>query len=256
MRVLDDGRPIFAGAGDGDDRIGRGPWARWLATAVVRDESSPRAERGRILARSGHVHTVVVDVGQITALVIGSGGNEYRVSLAAEPIAPRVWSAVVGSPRGRELFRSAAEGREQSLQLEHVMTVDWEEPLVPPSRSVRTSCTCPDGDFAGRCKHVFALAYVVAAAIDDDPAIMLEWRGCAPVDDEGPSAAPVRSRPVGDRPAGDPWAVGTLPVLAPARPLPVGSVLKRLGDSGLVVDGIDLREALEPAYEAFAAGGH
>jgi len=247
MKVLNDGRPIFAG--DDDDRIGRGPWARWLATSVVRDESSPRAERGRILARSGHVHTVVVDVGEITALVIGSGGAEYRASLSAEPIPPRVWSAVVGTPRGRELFQAAAEGKEQSLQLEHVMTVDWEEPLVPPARAVRSSCTCPDADFAGRCKHVFALAYVVAAAIDDDPAILLEWRGCRPVDQEETPAPEQRHRPVGD-----PWAAGVLPVLSPARPLPVGSVLKRLGDSGLVVDGIDLREALEPAYEAFAAG--
>jgi len=247
MKVLNDGRPIFAG-GD-DERIGRGPWARWLATSVVRDESAPRAERGRILARSGHVHTVVVDVGEITALVIGSGGSEYRVSLRAEPISPRLWSAVVGTPRGKELFRAAAEGREQSLQLEHVMTVDWEEPLVPPARAVRTSCTCPDGDFAGRCKHVFALAYVVAAAIDDDPAILLEWRGCAPID-EAEDAQP--APPVRRRPAGDPWAVGALPRLGPPRPLPVGSVLKRLGDSGLVVDGIDLREALEPAYAAFA----
>jgi hypothetical protein len=254
MTLVNEGRPIFV-TGD-DDRIGRGPWARWVATSVVPDEASPRAERGRILARTGHVHSVRVVPGEISALVIGSSGAEYAVSLAAAPVPPRVWAAVVGSTRGRTLFEAAAAGREQSLQLEHVMTVDWEEPLVPPSRSVRTSCTCPDGDFAGRCKHVFALAYVVAAAIDGDPAIMLEWRGCAPVVDEGPSAAPVRTRPVGDRPAGDPWAVGTLPVLAPARPLPVGSVLKRLGDSGLVVDGIDLREALEPAYEAFAAGGH
>jgi len=35
VKVLNDGRPIFAG-GD-DERIGRGPWARWLATSVVRD---------------------------------------------------------------------------------------------------------------------------------------------------------------------------------------------------------------------------
>ena len=52
---------------------------------------------------------------------------------------------------------------------------------------------------------------------------------------------------------GDPWAVGSLPTLAAARALPVGSVLKRLGASGLVVDGVDLRDALEPAYAAFAA---
>ena len=77
--VLNDGRPIFA-AGDGD-RIGNGPWARWLATSIVPDESSPRAERGRVLARTGHVHSVSVERVDITARVIGSAGAEYRVGL-------------------------------------------------------------------------------------------------------------------------------------------------------------------------------
>ena len=36
MMVLNEGRPVFVG-GDGD-RIGRGPWARWLATSIVPDE--------------------------------------------------------------------------------------------------------------------------------------------------------------------------------------------------------------------------
>jgi hypothetical protein len=53
-------------------------------------------------------------------------------------------------------------------------------------------------------------------------------------------------------PTGDAWTAGTLPELGPPRALPVGSVLKRLGKSGLVVDGVDLRDALEPAYAAFA----
>ena len=176
MTVLNEGRPVFV---DGDDdRIGRGPWARWLATSVVPDEGSPRAERGRILARTGHVHSVSVVEGAITAQVIGSGGDEYRVGLAADPVSPRVWAAVIGSPRGRTLFEAAAAGRDQSLQLEHVMTVDWDEPLIPPARSVRLSCTCPDADYSGACKHVIALAYVVADAIDADPSLLLEWRGC------------------------------------------------------------------------------
>jgi uncharacterized Zn finger protein len=242
MTTLGDGRPVFV-EGDGE-RIGRGPWARWLATSVVPDESSPRAERGRILARTGHVHSVTVAEGSISALVIGSAGTEYRVELAATPVAPRVWAAVIGSPRGRTLFESAAAGREQSLQLEHVMTVDWDEPLVPPSRSVRRSCTCPDADYSGVCKHVAALAYVVADAIDADPSLLLAWRGCV--------ASPEKQRTREVEPACDPWAAGPLPALAEARALPVGSVLKRLGASGLVVDGVDLRDALEPAYASFA----
>ncbi len=177
--------------------------------------------------------------------MIGSGGAEYRVGLAADPVSPRVWAAVIGSPRGRTLFEAAAAGREQSLQLEHAMTVDWEEPLIPPARSVRRSCTCPDADYSGACKHVMALAYVVADAIDTDPSLLLTWRGC--------TAEATRERvPVAAAPSGDPWAAGTLPELGPARALPVGSVLKRLGASGLVVDGVDLRDALGPAYAAFA----
>ena len=243
MTVLNGGQPIFV-EGDGD-RIGRGPWARWLATAVVPDEGSPRAERGRILARSGHVHSVSVAEREISAHVIGSTGTDYRVGLVADPVAPRVWAAVIGSLRGRTLFEAAAAGREQSLQLAHVMTVDWDEPLVPPGRSVRRSCTCPDADRSESCKHVIALAYVVAAAIDNEPSLLLEWRGCS-------TRARAEVEKTLGHPVGDPWAAGQLPLLGAARALPVGSVLKRLGASGLVVDGIDLRDALEPAYAAFA----
>ena len=243
MTVLNEGRPVFA---DGDDdRIGRGPWARWLATSIVPDESSPRAERGRILARTGHVHSVSVVEGTITAQVIGSSGAEYRVGLAADTVSPRVWAAVIGSPRGRTLFEAAAAGRDQSLQLEHTMTVDWEEPLIPPARSVRLSCTCPDAGYSGACKHVIALAYVVADAIDNDPSLLLTWRGCT-------TEATREQVPIAAARSGDPWAAGRLPELGPPRALPVGSVLKRLGASGLVVDGLDLRDALEPAYAAFA----
>jgi hypothetical protein len=243
VTVLNDGRPIFV-AGDAD-RIGRGPWARWLATAVAPDEGSPRAERGRILAHTGHVHSVSVAVGEITAQVIGSAGTEYGVGLAADPVAPRVWAAVTGSLRGRTLFEAAAAGQEQSLQLEHVMTVDWDEPLIPPARSLRRSCTCPDATRNETCKHVYALAYVFADAIDSDPSLLLEWRGCSTEADGAVPRAP-------EQPVGDPWAAGQLPELGGARALPVGSVLKRLGASGLVVDGVDLRDALEPAYSAFA----
>ena len=111
---------------------------------------------------------------------------------------------------------------------------------------MRRSCTCPDADRSGTCKHVIALAYVFADAIDDDPSLLLEWRGCSAVEEP---REPVALRP---EPTADAWTAGTLPELGPARPLPVGSVLKRLGRSGLVVDGTDLRDALEPAYAAFA----
>jgi hypothetical protein len=112
--------------------------------------------------------------------------------------------------------------------------------LAPASVTVRRSCTCPDGSFAGACKHVAAVAFALADAIDRDPSLFLRWRGCEPV-----AARSARAR--------DPWEAGPLPEPRPLRALPPGAVLKRLGRSGIRVAGVDLAEALEPAYEAFAA---
>ena len=90
------------------------------------------------------------------------------------------------------------------------------------------------------CKHIAAVAFTVADAIDRDPALLLRWRGCAPVE-------PPASR------SGDPWLAGPLPAARSPRALPPGIVVKRLGRSGIRVGGRDLADALEPAYRAFAA---
>jgi hypothetical protein len=92
------------------------------------------------------------------------------------------------------------------------------------------------------CKHVAAVAFVVADAVDSDPSLLLRWRGCEPV-------APPAAR------SGDPWLAGALPLPRPVRALPPGAVVKRLGRSGIRVGGRDLAEALEPAYRAFARVG-
>jgi uncharacterized Zn finger protein len=247
--VLDDGRPVHVEGGD--ERIGRGPWARLLATAVVPDEASARAERGRTLALSGHVHTVTIGRGRISARVIGSGEAEYDVTLTAEAIPPRTWAAVSGSPRARPLIAAALAGKAQSMHLQHEMLVDWEEPLVPPARAIRHTCTCPDADFSDICKHVAAVGYVVADAVDRDPSLLLRWRGCAPAAAGSQPQPEPATRPAA--PSADAWEAGPMPVLGPARTLPVGAVLKRLGESGIRVDDEELVSALRPAYASFAA---
>ena len=174
--VLDDGRPIVAKSER--DRIARGPWARLLAAAVVGDEASPTAERGRVLARGGAVHTVRVARGELSA-VVADGAEERTTTIAADRVPPRIWAAVARSARGNATLEAGVEGRQQSVHLEHLMTVDWEQPLVPPARALRRSCTCPA---AGACEHVAALAYVLAYAIDSDPSLLLRFRGCESAD--------------------------------------------------------------------------
>ena len=245
--MSDDGvLPILIDEGDAlvveddGDRIGAGPWARWLASAVVPDESSARAERGRTLARAGAVDSVTLGPGTIAARVTGSTGTRYDVSIEAPPVTTRTWHETTRAARGRSGLAAAVEGRAQSVHLAHLMTTEQGASLAPSPAAVRRSCTCPDADYSGACKHVAAVAFAVADAIDRDPSLFLRWRGCVPV--EAPAA---RSR--------DRWEAGALPEPRHVRALPPGAVLKRLGRSGIRVAGVDLADALTPAYAAFAA---
>ncbi|MHB1244199.1 MAG: hypothetical protein ACYC1P_12510 [Gaiellaceae bacterium] len=220
------------------ERIGSGPWARLLASAVVPDESSSSAERGRRLA--GFVEDLAVETGAVTARVAGCD-----VRLAAEPVPPRIWTAMTRYARNHPQLEAGVVGTAQSVHLEHLMVVDWEQPLVPPTRALARECSC---DACGACEHVAAVAYAFALEIDRDPSALLRWRGCVPGAVE-PEPEKVPPAPIG---AGD-WEAGELPALGPPRPLPVGAVLKRLGPSGIRIGARDLTDVLERAYASFAA---
>lgn len=221
--------------------LGKGPWARLVATAVVRDEGSSAAERGRQLVREGRVRDLAIEVRIVRARV-----GECEVSLGTDTVPPRIWAALALSARGNPQLEAAVAGRAQSVHLEHVLTMDWERPLVPRARELALRCTCDRGG----CEHVAALAYAFAEEIDRDPAALLRWRGVDAV--EEPEPEPVVE--VADVPL-EAWEAGALPAPRPLRPLPVGAVLKRLGPSGLRVGDGDLADVLERAYAEFAKIG-
>jgi len=237
------------------ERIGRGPWARLLASAVVRDEGSSVAERGRTLVREGQVGPIAVEQGTLAAEVAG-----HSASITALPVPPRIWAAMTRFAQGNRPLEDAVEGRAQSVHLEHLMIEDWSEPLVPRSYDLGRLCTC---DREAPCEHVAALAFAVADAIDAEPSLLLRWRGCVTGAElpqvtgaelpEERAVAPAPERAV--EPANDdddPWRAGALPDLRPPRPLPVGAVLKRLGSSGLKLRGEDVADVLQRAYASFA----
>ena len=234
----------MAGAGAGLTRSGHGPWARLLATAVVRDEGSSDAERARALVREGELGPVTVEQGTLAANVAG-----HSVTITAKPVPPRIWAAMARFARGNRPLEEAVAGRAQSVHLEHLMLEDWSEPLVPRPYELGRSCTCGED----RCVHVAALAFAVADGIDADPSLLLRWRGCIaePELAEETAVAPSPEQAV-DLTDDDPWRAGTLPEPRPLRPLPVGAVLKRLGPSGLQLRGEDLADVLQRAYASFA----
>ena len=228
------------------ERPGHGPWARLLASAVVRDEGSAVAERGRAFVREGAVGTIEVREGTLSASV-----NGCSAAISAKPVPPRIWAAMTRFARGNRPVEEAVAGRLQSVHLDHVMIEDWSEPLVPRSYELGRTCSCDiDGE---PCEHVAALAYAVANGIDADPSLLLRWRGCVaapvlPVE----AAIPSTPEPAPDLTDDDPWRAGVLPEPRPLRPLPIGAVLKRLGPSGLKLRGEDLSVVLQRAYASFA----
>ncbi len=217
---------------------GKGPWARLFATAVVPDESSSVAEHGRRLVDS--VESMVAEAGTLSASVDGC-----EVTIAAEPVPPRIWTALTRSAQNSPGVVAAIEGRAQSVHLEHLMTLDWDRPLVPRKRELIRQCSCARG---GACEHVAALAYAFAEEIDRDPSALLRWRGVDAIEAEEPVTAAV----VVETAPPEAWEAGSLPELRPLRPLPLGAVLKRLGPSGLKVGADDLVDVLERAYAEFA----
>ncbi len=222
------------------ERLGRGPWARLLVGAVLPDEGSSLAERGRVLVEEEAVQDLVVTAGTVAARV-----GQCDVTIGAEPVPARIWAAMTRYARSNSQLEAAVEGRAQSVQLEHLMTTDWEQPLVPRTRALVRECSCGQ---AGGCEHLAALAYAFAREIDRDPTILLRWRGCEAQEEIEP-AAPAAPRVMPE----DAWEAGPLPKPRPLRPLPTGAVLKRLGTSGLRVGGTDLAELLQRAYASFAA---
>ena len=224
------------------ERGGRGPWARLLASTIVGDEGSSRAERGRRLVRDGEVGSIRIETGEMGAVVDGE-----TVAIVADRLPPRIWAAISRFARGNRPLEAAIAGREQSVHLEHLLTVDWDAPLVPRGEAIVRSCSCSNGP---ACEHVVALAYAVAAELDREPALLLRWRGCG----DGEAVEEPRAEPIVE-PAfvGDAWRGGELPAARPPRPLPAGAVLKRLGPSGLRVGGRDLTEVLQRAYAVFGS---
>jgi len=243
VSVLDDGRPLLVTTEQ--ERIGRGPWARLFASAVVGDESSSSAERGRALARAGAVHSVSVSEGALSVRV-EEDGRECEVELSAEPVPPRIWSAASRSARTTPQLVAAVEGKAQSVQLEHLMAVDWEEPLVPAAWTIRRICSC---DGSGTCAHIAASGYVIADRIDREPSLLLRWRGCT---DEAVATPAPDLEPEPIEASDEIWEAPPPPELGPARPLPTAAVLKRLGASGIQVGSRDLAEVLERAYASFS----
>ncbi|MCP4899208.1 MAG: hypothetical protein GY906_19770 [bacterium] len=157
-------------------RFGSTWWGReWIASLERLGRGwANRLPYGRSYARQGRVVDLEVGAGIITAGFVGSRPRPYRVQITVRTFSTETWCAALECITGDVSTVLCLLQRELPENLgERLRQADVD--LFPNRHELKTRCTCPD--VTNPCKHVAAVHYLFAAAVDYDPFLILCLRG-------------------------------------------------------------------------------
>ncbi len=253
--------------------IGESWWAKKFITALQAITDPGRLSRGRSYARSGQVMGLQVAPGLVTAKVQGSRPSPYEVRVALKPYTDAEWERIEAALAEQALFLASLLAGEMPKDVEKAFDAAGLSLFPTRPEELKSDCSCPD--WANPCKHVAATYYILAEAFDDDPFLVLAWRGRpreellerlrelreadpepeeepSPPEEEASTAPPLAEPPR----TGSFWRAG--PELAslhyaPRAPDVPDAVLRQLGPLPPEAGGERATEALAAAYRAFTA---
>jgi uncharacterized Zn finger protein len=244
--------------------IGETWWSRRFIAALREVTDPSRLTRGRSYARSGQVMELRVAPGVVTAAVQGSRPAPYHVRIALPPFTDGEWERAEAALAGQALFLAALLAGEMPRDVEDAFQAAGLSLFPTRPDELGATCTCPDP--AKPCKHIAATLYILAEAFDEDPFLVLAWRG-RPRDEllerlralrgaapDGAAAAPAAAPE--PRRSGGFWHAG--PELAALHFAPRAAevpdaVLRQLGPLPRVAGAERVAEALAEAYRVFTA---
>lgn len=228
-------------------------WSERLVTLLDSYGLGARMQRGRRYARQGQLLSFDVQPGIVVAQVQGSRPVPYVVTVATTRLTDQQWAHVHDAIRARVAFLAQLLTGALPPELEAVFDDAGVRLLPQRWDDVGATCSCPDWE--NPCKHIAAVLYVFADRLDDDPWLLLRWRGRSR-DDVLAELHP----PHADRPAIAPWWP-----LVPGAPLPPSeggpgtstltdpaAALTHLGPLGVEVRSRPATELLREAYRAIA----
>ncbi len=159
------------------DRFGLTWWGEQWIRALKRlgYGYANRLPRGRSYARAGRVTNLTIGSGEATAAVVGTRRRPYSVRIKLKTFSKQSWQEVVEVLAGRARYSVALLRGEIPPEIGEVLGGHGLELFPVSGRDIETSCSCPD--WANPCKHVAAVHYVVAAALDSDPYLIFVLRG-------------------------------------------------------------------------------
>jgi uncharacterized Zn finger protein len=242
--------------------IGASWWSRRFIAALHQVADTSRLTRGRSYARSGQVMELRVSPGEVTAKVQGSAPRPYRVKIGLVPFSDEQWARAEEALAGQALFLASLLAGEMPRDVEDAFTAAGLSLFPSSPGELRTECSCPDA--ANPCKHVAATFYILAEAFDDDPFLVLAWRGrtrelLLERLRELRGALPAAAEEVPEAPPPPPadyWKAG--PELAELHFTPRATgmpdaVLRQLGPLPPEAGGERIQQSLAQAYALFTA---
>jgi uncharacterized Zn finger protein len=177
-RFFEGGQPIRVDGGIAvrakRGKIGEQWWSRRFVDILEQVCDGGRLARGRSYARKGQVIDFEMTPGRVSGFVQGSRTDPYAVTIDIAAYDEAQWTVISSALASQALYRAALLAGDMPHEIVDVFD-QLTLPLFPSSLDMR--CTCPD--WSVPCKHVSAVLYVLAEAFDDDPFLVLAWRGRA-----------------------------------------------------------------------------
>lgn len=163
-------RPVVGGVEAVTKRgaFARGWWGRALIEAVEKVGDSGRLSRGRTYARGGQVVALDIAAGRVTAEVQGSQIAPFTAVLTLRTLDEGHTAELVETIRATPGTLAALVSGTVPQELAPMLLPDG-------GRELDFDCTCPD--LGWPCKHVAAVAYLLAERVDREPLTMLTVRG-------------------------------------------------------------------------------
>jgi uncharacterized Zn finger protein len=267
-------RPVEGGivARSRRGQIGESWWSRRFLEVLESLGIGGRLDRGRSYARKGQVIAMDVAPGAVTASVQGSRARPYRVRIALARLSETDWRRAEDAMVARASFLAVLLAGEMPADIEDAFEACAGDLFPTRHSELAGECSCPD--WANPCKHLAAVYYLLAEAFDDDPFLMLRWRGrerdvllrnlralrgtdVAPVvperDDDPWAPVEAAEVPALDERLHDWWNAGAALdelQLAPTRPRVPAATLRGLEPLDRTVAGQPVVDVVAAAYDA------
>lgn len=150
-------------------------WSKRVVDLLDSYGLGSRMQRGRRYARQGQLVSFDVQPGLVVAQVQGSRRTPYVANVQFAALTDQQWGSVQHEIDSTLQFSARLLAGEVPPELEAVFDRAGVSLLPRRWTDLRASCSCPDWEVP--CKHVAAVLYVLADRLDDDPWLLLAWRG-------------------------------------------------------------------------------